>query len=88
MEMHPTSTDKLPRAQKESIGSYCVWTKLGRKPFFYHPTLAGAEAEAARLAALHPGKKFLVMKMEAKYHVPAAELPTKDEITMGELVDA
>lgn len=59
-----------PRAEYEEIGTYCVWTKWGRHPQFYHPTRELAEEEAKRLAAKHPGSKFIVMKMEGKFHVP------------------
>lgn len=59
------------RAAYEEIGSYCVWTKWGRRPQFYHPTLEQAMAEAERLALKHPGRKFIVMKMEGKFGVPA-----------------
>ena len=78
-----------PQALYEEIGTYCVWTKWGRRPQFFHPTLELAEAEAARLAALHPGRKFIVMKMEGKFSVPADQ-PGEDttEELAGEIVAA
>jgi len=64
-------TPEPPRAAYQEIGSWCIWTKFGRRPQFYHPTRELAMAEAERLAKLHPGRKFIVMKMEGKFGVPA-----------------
>jgi hypothetical protein len=62
------------RAVFEEMGSWCIWTKFGRRPQFYHPTRELAMAEAERLACLRPGCKFIVMKMEGKFGVPVDEL--------------
>lgn len=75
-----------PRAEYEEIGTYCVWTKWGRRPMFFYPSLELAQAEANRLAGQHPGSKFIVMKMEGKYHVPPAGAETINQpSTVGEL---
>lgn len=58
-----------PQAAREAIGSWCIWTKTGHRPRFFHPTQEQAEAEAARLAEATPGKKFLVMQMVSKFGV-------------------
>lgn len=42
--------------------AWCVWTKTGRRPQFWHDTREGAEAEAERLARKHPGKTFIVFE--------------------------
>lgn len=47
-----------------------VWTKTGHLPRFAHHTHADAEAEADRLAALHRGRKFIVLRAYRKSHVP------------------
>lgn len=41
-----------PRAKTEEVGTWCIWTKSGRRPSFFHPTEALAMAEAERLAKL------------------------------------
>lgn len=56
-----------PRVAKEEKDSFCVWTKTGHRPKFFHPTLELAEAEAVRLALSNRGKKFLVMQMISKF---------------------
>jgi len=76
-----TSNDEMaspPRAAFEEIGSWCIWTKFGRRPQFYHPARELAMAEAERLALKNPGQKFIVMKMEGKFGVPAEEPGIKD----------
>ena len=64
---------KSDRVTKDELSSFCVWTKTGHRPQFFHSTLAGAEAEATRLAALKPGKKFIVMQVVSKFGAPAPE---------------
>lgn len=59
-----------PRAEREAVDTWCIWTKTGRRPSFFHPTREKAEKEAARLAAKRPGKKFLVMQVVSKFGVP------------------
>lgn len=64
----------------EPANFFMVWTKTGHLPRRMHDDFAGAENEAQRLARMHPGKKFIVLKAVAKYGVapltetaPAAE---------------
>lgn len=45
---------------------WCVWTKHGRRPRYFHQTRELAVAEAERLAIQHPGWKFIVMHMTDK----------------------
>ncbi len=40
---------------------WLVWNELGQSPRFKHETAASAEAEAGRLAMLHPGITFTVL---------------------------
>lgn len=53
--------------KKDKTGLFMVWTKTGRPPKFAHGSLAAAEAEAVRLAELHPGKKFIVLQSVSKF---------------------
>lgn len=50
----------------EPVDFYMVWTKTGWAPKKAHHTRAAAFAEANRLAARHPGKKFIVLRTLAK----------------------
>lgn len=63
-----------PRAKTEEVGSWCIWTKGGRRPSFFHPTEAQAMAEAERLAHREPGRKYIVMQMVAKVSIPPIEM--------------
>ena len=56
---------------REETTFFMVWTKKGHVPRFTHNTRAEAEAEADRLAAQAPGKKFVVLQAVSKVHVPA-----------------
>lgn len=67
MLLHMNHTEEKPRVVYEQKDSYCVWTKRGRRPTFFHPTKELAEAEAERLAIKHPGQKFIVMQMMGKF---------------------
>lgn len=58
---------------KEKQDSFFVWTKTGRRPVFAHENGEKAEAEAQRLAAKHPGRKFIVMQAMGKFHIPMGE---------------
>ena len=40
---------------------WLVWNELGQSPRYKHGTAASAEAEAGRLAMLHPGITFTVL---------------------------
>ena len=42
---------------------WCVWSPRGKAPKYRHETLAGAQAEAERLSALHIGRHFYVLEM-------------------------
>lgn len=55
----------------EGVDFYMVWTKTGRVPRYAHSTRESAVHEAERLAEIHPGKKFIVLKAESKHSVPA-----------------
>ena len=56
-------------AGRDAKDTWCVWTKGGRRPSFFHATQEGAEREAARLAEKTPGKKFIVMHVVSKFGV-------------------
>ena len=66
------AADETPPTVHEEKDVWCVWTKFGRHPSYYHADRAGAETEAARLAHKHPGWKFIVMHMTGKFSVPGA----------------
>lgn len=57
----------------EPVSFFMVWTKRGWAPRKQHATRAAAEAEAARLAGLHPGQKFIVLEAVAKIAEPEAK---------------
>jgi len=61
----------------EPVSFWTVWTKTGHVPRKTHSTAADAEAEALRLAALHPGKKFIVLHAVSKlsYAAPTPPYP-------------
>lgn len=40
---------------------WMVWCPMAGAPTVQHPSLAAAEAEARRLAAKHPDRKFFVL---------------------------
>ena len=63
-----------PALKTEPMDKWFVWTKTGRRPSYVHESRAAAEAEAARLAALNPGKKFIVMHAVGKISVAPAAL--------------
>lgn len=65
-----------PRAKYEEIGKFCVWTKTGRRPQYYHPTQELAMEEAERLSLKYPGQKFIVMQMIGKFGTPPVEETT------------
>lgn len=52
---------------------YMVWTKTGWAPRKAHRDFASASTEAKRLARLHPGKKFIVLKAVAKFGITPSE---------------
>lgn len=51
---------------------YMVWTKTGHVPRFTHSSFKAASDEASRLARQTPGRKFIVLKAVAKFHLPPA----------------
>jgi hypothetical protein len=53
----------------ERNDKFFVWTKKGRAPSFAHDTHASALAEAKRLAATSPGRKFIVQQFLEKVSV-------------------
>lgn len=57
----------------EPVEFWMVWTKTGHSPRKTHTTGAAAETEALRLAALHPGKKFIVLRAVSKLSFAAPE---------------
>jgi hypothetical protein len=57
----------------EFSGKFFVWTKTGRRPRFSHDTREQAVAEAERLAAATPGKKFIVQQFLEKVSFAATE---------------
>ena len=58
---------------QEPASTWCIWTKTGNRPTKFHPNKRAAMREAARLARLSPGKKYIVMRMVAKVHVEAPQ---------------
>jgi len=54
----------------EPASFWFVWTKKGRVPRFAHDSLEAAQAEAARLARLNPGQKFIVLQAVEKIAAP------------------
>ena len=68
-----TENGPRPRAKYEEIGKFCVWTKTGRRPQYYHPTQELAMEEAERLSLKYPGQKFIVMQMIGKFGTPPVE---------------
>jgi hypothetical protein len=42
---------------------YMVWRSCGFPPNFQHETLEAAREEAKRLATLHPGNEFFVLRV-------------------------
>jgi len=72
--------------EEERAVFYMVWTKTGRCPRIAHNDFDAAAREAKRLAAQHPGKKFIVLKAVAKYGVrPVLRPPTGGEPHTGDL---
>lgn len=61
-----------PLLKMEPAEFWFVWTKHGHVPRRTHDTAASAEAEATRLAAKCPGKKFIVLRAYAKFSVKPA----------------
>lgn len=47
-----------------------VWNMAENKPRYQHPDRKGAIAEAERLAGLHQGDKFYVLKVEGVAEKP------------------
>lgn len=60
----------MPGLVTEINPFWFIWTKKGHVPKFTHDTRAAAETEASRLAALCPGKKFIVLEAVSKVHLP------------------
>jgi hypothetical protein len=56
---------------QEPASTWCVWTKTGNRPERFHANKRLAIREAARLARLSPGQKYIVMRMVAKVSVEA-----------------
>lgn len=55
----------------EPVEFWFIWTKKGQVPRRAHNSQALADDEAARLARLRPGKKFIVLRAERKFSVAA-----------------
>ena len=54
---------------------WAVWEKSGPwPPQKFHHTRGAAEVEAANLAALNPGKKYLVAQLETKFYACAGQI--------------
>jgi len=51
-----------------------VWSPQGKAPTFRHTSRASADAEAARLAALHTDRDFFVLKAVAGVTAEAPKL--------------
>lgn len=61
----------MPEPIHETVHFFMVWNKNGKNPRATHANRSIAETEAARLAARHPGQKFIVLQAVDKIHVPA-----------------
>lgn len=55
---------------------WMVWNPAARNPNYKHVSRQGAQVEAKRLAALHPGHEFYVLKVEGGYCMPSPEPET------------
>src|SRR5678816_1803709 len=66
----------------EPVDFFMVWTKTGWAPRKHHVDFDSAATEAIRLAGENPGKKFIVLRAVAKFHV-AVTLPMSDCDTQG-----
>jgi hypothetical protein len=64
--------------QRVPIGKFFVWTKGGHRPRHSHKTRASALKEAKRLAALNPGKRYIVQEFHEKVFVDVEASPTTD----------
>lgn len=58
---------------QEPQSVWCIWTKTCHRPERFHANKRAAMREAARLARLSPGKKYIVMRMVAKINVEAPQ---------------
>ena len=59
------------QAPKDTFPYWAVWNK--HRPWcprFRHPSEASATSEAARLAALRPGRRFYVVRVEGFHMAP------------------
>ena len=56
--------------ERQAADFYMVWTKTGHRPRRVHGLKETAEAEAERLAAETPGKKFIVLHAYTKMVAP------------------
>ena len=63
----------------EPADFFLIWTKTGWRPRKAHDSFDAAVSEAERLARQHPGKKFIILKAVAKYHVPLKLTPPVTE---------
>lgn len=63
----------MHQVNQEPAGFYMIWTKTGWAPRKSHPTFESAAAEAARLAAASPGKKYVVLHAVGKLSCAPSE---------------
>jgi predicted TIM-barrel fold metal-dependent hydrolase len=77
-------TDDIDRScfapMGEMLDRWCVWSKYGRRPCFWHPTRHGAEHEAKRLARNFPKQKFIVLHAVSKFGVEQGAEPEPEEV--------
>jgi hypothetical protein len=60
------------------LDRWCIWSKHGRRPCYWHPTQEGAEREARRLAGKFPKQKFIVLHAVSKFGTEPATKPEAD----------
>ena len=64
----------------EPVEFWFVWTKHGKVPRYTHTTEESALAEAARLAVVRRGAKFIVLKAVHKLSVPEFGTPPANAV--------
>ncbi|HLY04885.1 MAG TPA: hypothetical protein VKR31_03970 [Rhizomicrobium sp.] len=66
--------------QKEQP-TFCIWTKHGRNPSFFHTDYGKVSAEAERLAQKHRGRKFLILRVEEKVYCTPEHDPMEQPVS-------
>jgi hypothetical protein len=76
--MTPEADTDFDRARIAPLGeimdSWCVWSKFGKRPCYWHRTQKAAEREARRLALKYPKQKFIVLHAVSKFGAAEADV--------------